>query len=172
MSIYVKLARGAAEHFVKTQELLPLPESLPSEAYRQQACFVSLFENPGRRLRSMYGEPLPTQPNVATQIIVNTVTAMTAPPVRVVRRADLSYLSYSVALLGPLQRVSDPAHLNPALFGLYVRTPEGKYSVVLPQRVGIETGDDQIGTALREADIDSRREDYTIYRFTVTHYDE
>jgi len=172
MSVYVKLARSAAEHFVKTQELLPIPEAVPQEARQQRACYVSIFENPGRRLRSVYGEPLPRQPTLAHEIIVNTATALSHPQTRTVRRADLSYLSYSVAILGVLQRVSDAEHLDPALYGLYVRSPQGKAAVVLPERVGIETAHDQIGTALREATIDGRRDEYTLYRFTVTHYDD
>ncbi|MEX1997595.1 MAG: AMMECR1 domain-containing protein [Candidatus Andersenbacteria bacterium] len=172
MSTYVKLARHSAEHYVRTNEPLPLPPALPPEALRQKACYVSIFENPGRRLRSMYGQPLPYQPTLAEEIITNTIIAISNHQTRRVRHADLSYLVYSVALLGPLQRISDPDHLDPQHFGLYLKSTTEKSALLLPQRVGIETGQDQIATALRESRIDSHREDFTMYRFEVTHYDE
>jgi len=170
MNTYTKLAKSAAEHFVKTGEPLPVPTLLPSELYRQRACYVSIMENPGRYLRAMAGEALPRQANLAQEIIMNTVTAMAAQPHRRIRQADLAYLSYSVALLGPLQRISDHIHLDPNRFGLYVKSL-GKSALLLPRRVGVETPNDQIATALREAGIDGRRDEVTMYRFEVTYFE-
>lgn len=171
MSIYIKLAKSAAEHWVKAGEMLPLPTSLPGELYRQRACYISILENPGRRLRSMAGSPLPGQATLAQEIIANTISAVTQHPHRRIRRADLSYLSYSVALLGPLQRINDSQQLNPHYFGLYVKSSRGNAALLLPHREGIETANDQVATALREAGIDSRREEATLYRFEVAYFD-
>lgn len=171
MSIFIKLVQHTVEQYVRTQEVLPVPASLPQDLQRQRACYVSVFENPGHRLRSWYGEPLPRHPTLAEEIIMNTMAAVTSTPARQVHRAELPYLSYSVGLVGPLQRVSDAEHLDPAQYGLYVRADSGKTALLLPQRVGIETAQDQIGTALREATIDGRAELYTMYRFPVTFYD-
>lgn len=172
MSIFVKLSRSAAEQYVRTQEVLEVPQALPAELLKQRACYVSIFENPGRRLRSMYGYALPQHRSLAHEIIMNTIAALTAHATRPVRRADLSYLTYSVGLLGPLQRISDASHLDPAQFGLYVRADSGKMALLLPHRVGIETGQDQIGAAMREGAISPHRDIYTMYRFPVTFYDE
>lgn len=170
MSMYAKLAKSAAEHLVRANELLPLPDNLPGELYRQRACYVSILENPGRYLRAMAGQPLPRQATLAEEIIANTVNAIELSSHRI-RQADLSYLSYQVALLGPLQRVSDPEHLDPIRFGLYVKSDRGKSALLLPHRAGVETPNDQIATALREAGIDTRREDATMYRFEVNYFD-
>lgn len=119
----------------------------------------------------MAGHPLPRQPTLAQEIIMNTVAALKILPTRRIRRADLTSLSYSVALLGPLQRVSDPAHLDPARFGLFVKTDRGKSALLLPRRAGVETANDQIATALREAKVDTHREEAVMYRFEVNYFD-
>ena len=171
MSMYTKLAKSAAEHFIRTGETLPLPSALPGELFRQRACYVSIWENPGRYLRGMAGEALPRQANLALEIIMNTVEAITAQPYRRIRQADMGYLSYQVALLGPLQRISDSEHLDPVRFGLYVKSTKGKSALLLPRRTGVETANDQIATALREAGIDTRQEEATMYRFAVSYFD-
>lgn len=170
--MYVKLARAAAEHYVRAGELLPLPNTLPAEMLRQRACYVTVFEKPGRHVRSLFGRPLPQQPMLAQEIVVNTIEAITQSRQRLIRRADLSSLLYSVAVLGPLQRVSHVEHLHPDHFGLYLESDRGKSALLLPQRAGVETAADQVATAMREAGIDGRAEAVTMYRFEVTYFDE
>jgi AMMECR1 domain-containing protein len=165
--MYVKLAKAAAEYFINKQEVLPLPSPVPSTLLAQRACYVSVFEKPGSWLRSAYGEPLPRYKSLAEEIIMNTVRAVDGR----VRRVDMPYLEFQVAVLGQLQRISDTKHLNPAVYGLYVRSERQKTAIILPNRVGIETADDQVGTALREAGITDKYESVTLYRFTVTYYE-
>ncbi len=171
MSLYVKIAKSAAEYFVRTGEAMAAPSGLPIELTCQRACYVSILENPGRRLRSLYGQPLPQRPTLAEEIITNTIESILSNPLRRLRRADLSYLIYQVGLLGPLQRISDPDHLDPTYFGLYVRSSKSKSALLLPMRAGIETAQDQIATALREARIDPRNEEVSMYRFDVHYFD-
>ena len=119
----------------------------------------------------MYGSPLPRQSSLAQEIITNTIYAITNSHSRAIRRADLSSLSYAVAVLNPLQRISDHSQLDPHDFGLYIRSDQGKSTVLLPQRAGIETAQEQIATALRESGINERDEAVTMYRFGVTYFE-
>ena len=169
--MYSKWARQAAEHFIKEGEYLVPPPYVPSDLLKQRACYITLLENPGRKVRAMYGQVLPQQPTLAQEIAVNTVRTLEQTPARPVRRADLPHLHFSVALLGPLQRVSDLEHLNPQHSGLYVRSDRGKMALLLPQRTGIETASDQVATALREAGIQPQIESFTMYRFDVEYDD-
>jgi AMMECR1 domain-containing protein len=130
-----------------------------------------MLENPGRKVRAMYGQALPQQVSLAQEIVVNTVAVLQQNPARPVRRVDLPQLHFSVALLGSLQRISDAQHLDPQHIGLYVRSDRGKTALLLPQRTGIETADDQIATALREVGIQPHMESFTMYRFTVEYDD-
>jgi AMMECR1 domain-containing protein len=172
MTPYAKLARSAAEQYVKTREVLSPPVYLPPELSRQQACYVYLFESPGRRLRALAGRALPRYSSLAEEIIANTVAALkNTAGAPAVRRVELPSLSYTVAVLGPLQRISHAAQLDPHAFGLFIRSDRGKSAVVLPQRTGIETSQDQVATAVRESTINLREEAASMYRFPVTYHD-
>ena len=172
MTPYAKLARSAAEHYVKTQHRLAPPAYLPPELSRQQACYIYLFENPGRRPRAVHGHALPRRSSLAEEIIANTIEALRNPAgALTVRRVELPSLAYAVAVLGPLQRVSGAAQLDPRAFGLFIRSDQGKSAVVLPQRIGVETAQDQVATAVRESAINVRQEAAIMYRFPVTYYD-
>jgi len=170
-SLYSQLAHQAAAHYIKFGDYLPLEDNLAPQLKRQQACFVSALEMPGRRSRGMAGNALPTQPTLAHEIVVQTVGTVRQNSGRPITRLDLPHIHFTVALLGTLQRIRDINHLNPEQFGLYVTSDRGKTSLVLPERAGVYTADDQMATALREAHIDTRHESYSMYRFSVEHYD-
>lgn len=173
MNVYSKLAKSSVEHYVRHRDQGEFPLALiPHELRKQSACYVYIFENPGRHMRSLYGEPLPRQQTLAHEIVANARYALEHPYARPVRRAELSSLSYTVAVLEPLQRISAPEHLDPHTFGLYVSSSKRKSAVIMPQRSGIETAHDQIATAIREAGINPREEVVTLYRFHVTYYEE
>lgn len=162
-----KLALAAAEYYIKEKKILPLPAVVPGELRMQRACYVAVYAKPGRRLVAMHGEPLPRQRTLAEEIIINTTYAVHSR----VRRTDLPSLKFIVTVLSQLQRVTDSAALDPQRYGLYVRSVSGKTAVLLPGRVGVETSDDQLATAFREADITARTETATLYRFAITEYE-
>lgn len=167
----LNIARQAAEQYIATNELPQITWPLPVELLQQRACYVSIYENPGRRPRAMYGHPLPQQKSLAEEIAYNTVQAIRLRSASRLRKVDLSYLGYSVAVVGPLERITSPVHLDPGRYGLYIRSDRDKSAVILPERTGIETPEDQIATAMRESGIEPSSEAVSMYRFLVTHYD-
>jgi AMMECR1 domain-containing protein len=171
MNSCIKLAKDTTEYYVRTKQAPVLPPSLPSDLILQQACYITIFENPGRRLRGMHGSPLPRQSSLAQEIISNTVHAISNSSSRAIRKADLPSIIYTVAVLNTLQRISDPSHLDPHNFGLYISSDQGKSAVLLPKHPGISTAQEQIATALRESGINERNETITMYRFGVTYFE-
>lgn len=171
MSFIVKLAQQAAEEYVRYNQSAALPYPLPHELAAQRACYVTVYEKPGRTLRGMYGQVLPRHSSLAQEVIHNTIEALRIQYNRPPRPADLPYFVYTVAVLGPMERITSSVHLNPTTHGLYVRSDRDKSAVILPQRTGIDTGDDQIATAMREAGVTRGEESVTMYRFGVTYYD-
>ncbi len=164
-----KLARQAAEHYARTGDYLPLPQTLPHEAMLQKACFVSIIENPGRRLKGSHGSVLPRNPILAQEIVANTVEAIIRNNIRM-RPIDATSFAYEIGVLGPIERITNKEHLNPSRYGLYVRSDTGKTATLLPNRRGIDTAEEQIATAIREAGIHPKEESVTMYRFPVTYY--
>ncbi len=182
MDVRTKLAKNVTEEFVRRRKELVLPVNLSEELKQQRACYVYLYQKPGQRLKAMHGYPLPCRANLGEEIIANTISAISGlatgvsidPAVSsflLIKKADLGSIMYSVAVLEPLQRVGDVSHLQPRLYGLYLRSDSGKWAVVMSQRSGIVTGQDQLATALREAAINHRRESYVMYRFGVKYYE-
>lgn len=171
MNTYLKLAQDATEHFVKKREPLPVPNPLFVELNQQRACYVYLFDNPGRKLRAVYGSPLPRYTTLGQEIILNTTEALIRHSFRPLNRADLSSITHTVAIIDPLQRISDQVQLNPEQHGLYIRSDRNKTAILFPDRTGIETARDQIATAIRESQINPRQESFTMYRFGVTYHE-
>lgn len=167
----MKLAQSAADRFLRHGEYLSIPPAVPTELMRQKAVFITIYENPGRHFRSAYGTPIPRQSSLAHEIVFNTIEAIRSSSTHNFRPIDLPYLAYDVVVVEALERVSRPDHLQPERFGLYLCSDRGKSAVILPQRVGIETADDQIATAFRESAIDPRAEAVTMYRFAVSFYE-
>jgi AMMECR1 domain-containing protein len=171
MNAPVKLAKTVAEYYVKTQTVPVLSTQQPTELLLQRACYVYLYQKPGQRLRAVFGRPLPQYNNLAQEITAHTIAAISQYKHITIRRADLSSISYSVAVLEAVQRINDYHHLDPHRYGLYLLSDQGKTSVILPQRPGIETAQDQFATALRESGINLRQEAITLYRFGVQYYE-
>lgn len=166
-----KLAKAAAEEFIRQQAYLLLPAHVPPDLLRQHACYVTIYENPGRYFRAAFGHPLPKYGTLAEEVVRNTIDAIRYNVAHPFRPIDLTYLTYSVTVLSALERISRPEHLEPDTYGLYLRSDRQKTAIILPGRRGIETAQDQIATAYREADIDSRAETVTLYRFRVKVYE-
>lgn len=167
--LYSRIAREAAQHYVKTGDYSEVTFQLPSELLRQKACYVVIGEEPGHLIRAMHGSPLPRMKNLAQEIIKNTVDAIIQYDLHM-RPVDAEQYTYTVGVLGFLERITSRDHLMPLVYGLYIRSDTSKSAVLLPRRVGIETPDDQIATAIREARIDPHHEVVTMYRFPVTFY--
>jgi AMMECR1 domain-containing protein len=170
MDLHTKLAASAAQQYIKTGQVNIKHISEP-ELMRQRACYIHILENPGRRQRGSYGTPLPRQSSLAQEIIINTMNAINVPHGRPFRRIDLRSLLYVVAILEPMQRISHASQLHPLKHGLYIRSDYGKSAVLLPQRPGIETSQDQIATAIRESGANLKQETITMYRFDVTYHE-
>lgn len=170
MGLTTKLARQAAEHYAKTGEYLTISWQLPQELLRQKACYVSVIEQPGRYVLGSFGTALPRKATLAEEIVHNTVEAILSSNIRM-RPIDTATYVYTVGVLGPLERITSKEHLKPLLYGLYVRSDREKSALLLPRRTGIETAEEQIATAIREAGIDPKNESMTMYRFPVMFYE-
>ena len=168
----IKLARAAVQEYVKNQGYYLAPAHVPPTLLLQHACYVSIFENPGHHLRTSFGHPLPKRGTLQEEVIMNSIQAVVQSTHHPLRSIDLPHLVYRVTVLSALERISRPEHLNPEIDGLYLRSDKGRASIIFPNRVGIDTAQDQIATAFREAKIDTHSEATTLYRFRVAVYED
>lgn len=166
-SSYVRLARESLEQYVLSGRRLKLEQELPEEFRGSAGVFVSLHK--GGQLRGCIGTTEGTRPNLAEEIINNSISAGTGDPrFSPVERDELSELVYSVDVLMPAQPISSEAELDPAIYGVIVEKG-GRRGLLLPNLPGIDSAEEQIRIAKQKAGIGSK-EKAKIYRFRVNRY--
>lgn len=165
----VALARAAVEEYVRTggraRALLP-PDVSPPRA----GAFVSLHL-PDGSLRGCIGTIAPTQGSLAEEVVENAISAAARDPrFYPVRPDELEGLHVSVDVLEEAEEVPGPEHLDPRVYGLIVRTDDGRQALLLPDLEGVDTVERQIAITCRKGGIDPRRDRYRLFRFRVTRH--
>ena len=149
---YVKLARRSLESYVLRKETIEVPKGLPAEMYSKQAgAFVSIHKQGS--LRGCIGTILPTEDNVAAEIIQNAISASSFDPrFDPITADELKYLEINVDVLGEPEDIDSPSQLDVKRYGVIVSSG-GKRGLLLPDLEGVDTVEDQIDIARRKAGI-------------------
>ncbi len=143
-----------------------LPNIASLQAIRAGA-FVSLKKF--GELRGCIGTTAPTTASIVDEIIQNALSAgLHDPRFDPVTADELPDLSYSVDILGTPEPVADRSKLDPARYGVIVRSGS-RSGLLLPDLEGVDTVEEQLAIACRKAGIRSD-ESYQIQRFKVTRY--
>lgn len=145
------LGRTAIEHYLKHRELVEPPESVPPELLRPSAVFVTLRKH--GELRGCVGSLYPTEPSAAHEFIRYAVaSALSDPRFDPVRLDEVAELSLTLQLLDPPEQVSAVADLDPAQYGLIVRSGD-RQGLLLPGIAQIATAEEQLEAACAKAGI-------------------
>jgi len=167
-STYVKLVRETIENYIKQGKIITPPPGLPEEMINQKAgVFVSLKKN--GNLRGCIGTFMPTQKNIAQEIIKNAISAAVDDPrFSPVTASELGDLIISVDVLSPPEEISDISELDPKKYGVIVSSGYKK-GLLLPDLEGVDTAEEQVNIAKRKAGI-YPDEKVKLYRFEVKRY--
>lgn len=160
---YVRLAIDAIEAYVRYGKITSPPTDLPPRMKERAGVFVSLKKAGG--LRGCIGTFLPTEQDIAHEVITNAVKAASADPrFSPVREEELLQLCYSVDLLSEPEQCSKE-DLDPKQYGVIVESG-WRRGLLLPDLEGVETAEEQLDIARMKAGIEPE-EPVTIYRFAV-----
>jgi len=167
-SAYVKLARETIENYIKQGKIITPTLGLPEEMINQKAgVFVSLKKFGD--LRGCIGTFMPTQENIAQEIIKNAISAAVDDPrFSPVNVSELEDLSISVDVLSAPEEVKDISQLDPKKYGVIVSSGYKK-GLLLPDLEGVDAVEYQIDIAKRKAGI-YPGEKVKLYRFEVKRY--
>ncbi len=167
-SAYVRLARETIENYIKQGKIITPPKDLPEEMINQKAgVFVSLKKFGD--LRGCIGTFMPTQENIAQEIIKNAISAaIDDPRFSPVIVSELEDLSISVDVLSAPEEVKDISQLDPKKYGVIVSSGYKK-GLLLPDLEGVDTAEYQIDIAKRKAGI-YPGEKVKLYRFEVKRF--
>lgn len=162
---YVRLARYTIEAFTGTGKLPGIPQGLPEELYHSRAgAFVSLKED--GKLRGCIGTIQAVQGSLAEEIMHNAVSACSEDPrFSPVEAWEVERLTISVDVLGETEKISSPAELDEARYGVIV-TRGARRGLLLPNLEGVDTVGQQIAIAKQKAGIKAH-ESVELERFEV-----
>lgn len=167
--IYVQLARKTIEKYIISGRTPEVTIDLPAELQERRAgAFVSIKKD--GQLRGCIGTIQATQPNLATEIIENAVSASVRDPRFLpIEPEELESLVISVDVLGETEKISSPEQLDTKKYGVIVSKGR-KRGLLLPNLEGIDTVEEQIAIAKQKAGIGAR-EEVELERFEVVrHY--
>ena len=160
----IPLAREAIAEDLRGSPITPAQAGLPA-----QACFVSL--KLGGRLRGCIGTLRPSRRNLEAEVQANAVAAATRDPrFMPVKPADLDGLRVSIDVLSAGEPVDSTRLLNPARYGLIVRSGS-RCGVLLPDITGVETVQQQVQICLEKAGI-LPSQSFSMERFVVERIEE
>ena len=164
---YISLAQESVHHYLNYYEKLPCPTPLTRDLQSPAGAFVSIKKL--KQLRGCIGTLEPSEPNLAMEIIENALkAALHDPRFSPINTDELKDLSYSIDVIGPLEKVSSVDELDPRTYGLVVRCKD-RQGVLLPDLEGVDSAEEQIQICLSKGRIDEN-EPVKIYRFKVDRY--
>ncbi|MDF1498266.1 MAG: AmmeMemoRadiSam system protein A [Patescibacteria group bacterium] len=171
MNEYVKLAKTSIENYIKTGKIIQIPKNLPENFYNEKrGIFVTIYKtNPEKKLRGCIGTISSTKENIAKEIIDNAISAATCDyRFDCIQENELKNLQYEVSILNTPEQIYSSHDLDPKKYGVIVKSKDEKSGILLPDIEGIETPEQQISIACQKAGIDVEKEEFELYRFTVS----
>ena len=157
-----RIGRQAIETYLRERRVIDPPDSVPAELRRPSAAFVTLRKH--GELRGCMGSLVPTEPNAACEIIRYAIaSALRDPRFQPVELEEVPQLTVSAQLLDPPEPVASVDDLDPAVYGVIVRSGE-RQALLLPGIEGIDTVPQQIAAVCEKAGI-SRRAPLRLERF-------
>ncbi|MCK5459994.1 AmmeMemoRadiSam system protein A [Candidatus Parcubacteria bacterium] len=167
MDKYVKLAKKAAEEYIKNKKIIALPTDLPSEFYRKTAGIFVTIHNQDE-LRGCIGTCLPAKDNIGQEIIDNAVSACSSDyRFYQITEDELQNLKYEVSVLSEPRLIGDIKKHNPKKCGIIAECGDGRAGLLLPDLDGIDSADQQIEIACKKGEINPQAGDIKLYCFTV-----
>ncbi|MQY70046.1 MAG: AmmeMemoRadiSam system protein A [Firmicutes bacterium] len=166
----VLLAKRTIEDYLRSGKVISPPSRIPEVFQKKAGTFVSLHKK--GKLRGCIGTYLPTQDNLANEIIKNAISAATQDPrFPPVDTSEIKDLEISVDVLSKPEPVKSQCELDPKKYGVIV-SKEWQRGLLLPDLEGVDTVEQQLEIAKQKAGLGGTPvEQLEIQRFTVTRYE-
>jgi MEMO1 family protein len=167
MDVHAQLAKDAIEQYIKTGKVIKVPIDLPNVFYSRHAgVFVTIYN--GKSLRGCIGTFLPIKENIAEEIIANAVAACSRDyRFSEITEKELPKLNYEVSILSEPTPLKNIEKHDVKKHGIIVQATDGRLGLLLPDLEGIDSTDQQISIACQKGDIDTLKDSFTLFEFTV-----
>lgn len=166
MDEFVKLAKLAAEEYVRSGKIIKSPKNLSEGFSRRAGVFVTIHKE--GELRGCIGTYLSTKENVAEETISNAIAACSRDDrFSHISSDELESLNYEVSILSEPELIKDIQKHNPKKYGIIARCSDGRCGLLLPDLEGIDSVYQQIYIACQKGGINPSSDDARYYSFTV-----
>ena len=167
MDEYVKLAKNSVESFVRDRTVISSEGAAPEIRARRAGAFVSIHKHGD--LRGCIGTIAPAYEDLATEIIMNGISAATRDPrFNEITEDELEDLEINVDVLSEAERIDSIDQLDVKKYGVIVENGMRR-GVLLPDLEGVDTPEMQVSIAMQKAGIYSG-EPVDLYRFEVVRH--
>lgn len=157
-------ARLCLETYLKVGNTHGLTPPGEPDFQLRRACFVTLKKD--GELRGCIGTTEPWRENLAQEIEHNAIAAGTEDPrFWPVEDNELASLTFSVDILGEMEKIQSLEDLDPWRYGVVVRG-RGRTGLLLPHLEGINTAVEQVNIAKQKAGL-GLEEPIEMWRFEV-----
>ena len=162
-----QLAKKAVFYYLNKKQLSSLlKKAAPWMKKRQAGVFVTIYA-PQKKLRGCIGTFLPTQTNVAQEIINNAIAAAFSDSrFSPITAEEMPCLSFEVSILSPPQPAQTLREFNPQKDGIIVSTADGRRGLLLPGIKGIDSPLQQFLIACQKAGINPEKDSIQLEKFT------
>lgn len=171
------LARNSIETYIKEGKKITPPSELEGRFLNQKSgVFVSIYKEDN--LRACIGTYLPTQKNIAEEVISAAIAAATEDyRFGPIQEEELPSLAYTVYIIKEPQPVKQIEELDPQKYGIIIRNfPEDdsnpKSALLLPGLEDVDTIEKQLAAVCQKAGIEPRKEKIGVYKFEVEKQEE
>ncbi|MBC7473467.1 MAG: AmmeMemoRadiSam system protein A [Candidatus Sericytochromatia bacterium] len=166
-----KLARLTIEEYISNNNSVVLSDECLTEYKNQRAgIFVTIYKN--NQLRGCIGTISPTQENIISEILINSISACSRDPrFEKVKISELEQLTYSVNVLMPPEQIDSTDKLDPQNYGVIVVGSNNRRGLLLPRLESINTIQEQMYHVMVKANI-KHDETIELYRFESIEHKE
>ncbi|EKD49727.1 MAG: AMMECR1 protein [uncultured bacterium] len=169
----VFLARSAVEFFIKEGKRIDPPASLPKDFFEKKSGVFVTLETQDKKLRGCIGTYLPTEKNIAEEIISNAISAATKDyRFGEVKESELEKLCYTVSILMEPIQAKSLDELDVKKLGVIVKTKDGRSGLLLPDIESVDTAEKQVSIAAQKGGIDLTTDEIFLYKFRVKKHGE
>ncbi len=163
----VELAISSVEYFVECGKPFPTPDPLPRSLKQNAGVFVSIKQSGS--LRGCIGTITPKYKNLAEEVIQNAFRAASQDPrFKPIQQRELPFLTFSVDVLTPLEKIDSLDGHNIKQFGLLIQG-QGKQGLLLPDLENIKSAEQQLKICMKKGGF-SHSDQYKLYRFKVKRF--
>jgi AMMECR1 domain-containing protein len=168
--LILTLSRETARIYLHQRETITPSADLPRWLITKKFGVYITIYNYDKQIRSQAGFYLPKQNNIASEIIINTISSINGMGIyKPISLAELPGLKFKINIIEEITICSSSAKINSKTDGLLVIPKSKHYGLALPPQINSEI---MLSQACQQAQVDKVNDNYKLYRLKTKQFIE